>query len=73
MARIEIIRVEKQMGNQVEITVQFRSPSASAQYDVLVEDQGNSGQNERAALKAVLSVARDTESTLRLRLGLSPR
>ncbi len=69
MALVAITERKKQGNHLTLFTIQVRSPSASAEFSVVVEDQSSLGQNEAAALRAALEAVEEIEADLRRRLA----
>ena len=69
MATVEIVKVEKHINNEVEVTIDARTSLGRIYIPLRFEDQGSQELNERRAFSEALVTVEEIASALRLRLG----
>ena len=70
MAKVEVIRVEKQMNNEVELTIEARTSAGRIPMQIRFGDQGSLTLNEKHAFQEALTLVEETATELRRLLGL---
>ncbi len=69
MASVEVVKAEKRVNNEVEITLDARTSVGRIDIPLRFEDQGSEQRNETRAFEQALVLVEQIASALRLRLG----
>ncbi len=73
MATVEIVKSEKQIDNDLEVTIDARTSVGRIDIPLRFEDQGSQERNKTRAFAQALVIVEEIASALRLRRGRCPQ